>query len=144
LPVLFGHGLRRPRRAKGTMHTYTEERAEHGFTRIELLIAIVVVGILTAVAIVGIVSLTNNDEDSACAATKDEALAAQAMYYANHAALPVPAFDYPTDVAELVTSGELELSGDEAVNATGDGIDGPGWTMTATGGGADPLVFQCL
>ena len=36
------------------MNEYMEERKEQGFTLIELLIAIVVVGILAAVAIVGI------------------------------------------------------------------------------------------
>ncbi len=107
------------------MVKYTGDRAEQGFTLIELLIAIVVVGILTAVAIVGIASLTNNGEDSACAATKDAALAAQAVWYANHAALPPPATDYPTNVGELVTSGELELSGDAAVNATGTASTAP-------------------
>ena len=69
------------------MSKYTEEREEQGFTLIELLIAIVVVGILTAVAIVGIAGLTDNGEDSACAATEDAAKAAQAVYYANTDAL---------------------------------------------------------
>ena len=123
------------------MSRYADERAEQGFTLIELLIAIVVVGILTAVAIVGIASLTNNGEDSACAATKDAAQAAQAVYYADHATLPAPETDYPADLAALVTSGELELSGGATVAA--NVISGSGWTLTSAGGGAAPLTLTC-
>ncbi|MET1003369.1 MAG: prepilin-type N-terminal cleavage/methylation domain-containing protein [Acidimicrobiia bacterium] len=123
------------------MSEYTEDRAEQGFTLIELLIAIVVVGILTAVAIVGIASLTNNGEDSACAATEDAVKAAQAVYYADHAALPAPDTDYPADLAALVASGELELSGGATV--AGNVISGTGWTLTSGGGGAAPLTLTC-
>ena len=65
------------------MNTYIKERREEGFTLIELLIAIVVVGILTAVVIVGIGGLADNGKNSACAASKDAAKAAQAVHYNN-------------------------------------------------------------
>ena len=43
-----------------------EQRKERGFTLVELLVAIVVVGVLAAVAIVGINSLVNKGENAAC------------------------------------------------------------------------------
>src|SRR5262245_24983473 len=71
-------------KGKVNMSQYIEKREEQGFTLIELLIAIVVVGIQTAVAIVGIAGLTNNGKTSACAASRDAAKAATAVYYANN------------------------------------------------------------
>ena len=59
------------------------DNKEQGFTLIELLVAIVVVGILTAVAIVGIGGLTNKGNNAACSTSVDAARAASAVYYAN-------------------------------------------------------------
>src|SRR5437016_6786459 len=66
------------------MNKYMEKRNEKGFTLIELLIAIVVVGILAAVAIVGIGGLTTTGGNAACKASADAAVAASAAYYANN------------------------------------------------------------
>ena len=60
------------------------QRRDAGFTLIELLIAIVVVGLLSAVAIVGISSLVDSGEGAACSASQDAAQAAGAVYYANN------------------------------------------------------------
>ena len=49
------------------------DNKEQGFTLIELLVAIVVVGILTAVAIVGIGGLTNKGNNAACSTSVDAA-----------------------------------------------------------------------
>lgn len=117
------------------MNKYMEDRNEKGFTLIELLIAIVVVGILTAVAIVGIAGLTNKGEKSACNATLDAVSAAQAVHYANNSG------DYPTGFDQMVSAGELTLSG--GAQATATKISGNGkWHIDKTGGGTTvPLVI---
>lgn len=102
--------------------TLTEKRRDQGFTLIELLIAIVVVGILTAVAIVGISSLVNSGETAACQASSDAAQAAGAVYYANNNG------SAPADLAAMV--------GDELVLPTGVTVvgnvmsAGSNWTRT--------------
>ena len=121
------------------MTEYTEERKEQGFTLIELLIAIVVVGILTAVAIVGIAGLTDKGTTSACNATYDATKAAIAVHFANQSA-------YPTDWHDMTAASpqpELELNSGITPNppAAGDKvITGKGWTLTLSGGGATPTV----
>ena len=78
------------------MHDYTEDRKEQGFTLIELLVSIVVVGILTAVAIVGIAGLTNKGSKSACAATADAIQSAQAVHFTN-------SNTYPANFTDMLT-----------------------------------------
>jgi prepilin-type N-terminal cleavage/methylation domain-containing protein len=112
---------------------------ESGFTLIELLIAIVVVGILTAVAIVGIAGLTDKGTKSACAATQDAIKTAQAVHFAN--------FDtYPADFQDMTSTSppELELSGGATLNAAGTVITGNGgWSLTvlAAGTATTPLTW---
>ncbi len=120
------------------MNKYMEERKEQGFTLIELLIAIVVVGILTAVAIVGIAGLTNNGKTSACAASLDAAKAATAVHYANTNG------QYPTSLGQMVTAKEWEAPQGVTVGATDVSVSTNGWTLTMTPGtgGAAP-TYAC-
>jgi prepilin-type N-terminal cleavage/methylation domain-containing protein len=128
------------------MSRFIERREEKGFTLIELLIAIVVVGVLTAVAIVGIAGLTDEGQSSACAATEDAAKAAQAVHYAN--ALPNDTTPYPTTFNDMVNANppQLELSGSATVINAGTAIQGDGWILTGVAGGdpagSQPMTFS--
>jgi prepilin-type N-terminal cleavage/methylation domain-containing protein len=101
-----------------------EEKKEQGFTLIELLIAIVVVGILTAVAIVGIGGLTDKGNGSACSATIDAATAAAAVHYANNNGT------YPTSFGQMTSTTPPELELANGVSGTGTTLTGNGWTVT--------------
>jgi prepilin-type N-terminal cleavage/methylation domain-containing protein len=110
------------------MNEYSNTEKDRGFTLIELLIAIVVVGILSAVAIVGIGSLVNTGKGAACSASTDAAKAASAVYFANHNGAT------PADLAALTTDAptpELNLATGVTVvaNVMSHGTD---WSVTYT------------
>ena len=129
------------------MNKYMEKRNEKGFTLIELLIAIVVVGILAAVAIVGIGGLTNTGSKAACTTSKDGAKAASAAYYANQSPNA-----WPTTIAQMSTDSATapvnsppvyELPAGGTLNGAGTVLTGNGWTLTIGGGGASQPTFTC-
>ena len=101
------------------MNHSTQSRDE-GFTLIEILIAIVVVGILSAVVVIGISSLTSKGNSTACGTSKDAAVAAAVVHYANTTASPV----------------ELALPSNITVAAGGMATTGATWTLTMTAGAA--------
>ena len=128
------------------MSTYMEDRNEKGFTLIELLIAIVVVGILTAVAIVGIAGLTNNGKTSACKASLDAAKAATAVHFANTSGTyPVKLADFATTPAEWEPPNGVAPTMVAAGPPTVSAITTNGWTLTMTQGATatDPPAFAC-
>src|SRR5207302_690312 len=83
-----------------------QEKKEQGFTLIELLVAIVVVGILTAVAIVGIGGLTDTAKGATCQTTLDASRAGVAAYYTKQSPNV-----YPTTFDEMTAEGDLALQG---------------------------------
>src|SRR5437660_6619739 len=63
--------------------TLRNKRGSGGFTLVDLLITIVIIGILAAVVVLAIGGLTNTGKTSACRATQDAAHAAATAYYAD-------------------------------------------------------------
>ncbi len=118
------------------------EQGDKGFTLIEILISIVLVGILSAVAVVGISNLVSKGSDSACTATLDASKAATAVYFASNANT------YPTTFTQLT---DATVAGGAALSAPSGTVvadttitSGTSWTLTMTPGtgGAAP-TFSC-
>ena len=108
-----------------------------GFTLIEVLIAIVVVGILSAVVIIGIGALTDKGSESACQASADAARAASTVHYANTGAYPATLY-----AMTITTPKELELPTGVSVAVNANSTTGGTWTLTMTPGvGALPPSF---
>jgi prepilin-type N-terminal cleavage/methylation domain-containing protein len=120
-----------------------DKSREHGFTLVELLIAIVVAGVLAAVAVVAITGVIDKGETSACQASADAAKAASSVFYANS----TPSA-FPADFHVLTTPKVLyEIPDDVTPQAPAVGdvtLVGKGWTLQMTPGTAtDPPVFSC-
>jgi len=113
-----------------------QRKREQGFTLIELLIAIVVVGILTAVAIVGIAGLTNKGNTSACASTLDAARSASAVFYANNNGT------YPSSFSDLTSPNPPLLTLPSGVTEGATTLSANSWTVTMTGGGTTQNTFS--
>lgn len=83
-------------------HIDTVESTERdkGFTLVELLIVIVILGILATVTVFAVRGITDRGDQSACEAEVQTVTAAAQAYYAQNGS-------YPGDVAELVSAGFL-------------------------------------
>lgn len=118
-----------------------ERAQEGGFTLVELLVTIVVIGVLTAVAIVGINELHTTSAKSACEVTMDSAKTASAAYYTKSNSYPQSFFDLTNPPA----SQPLLNTGSRIIE-TATTLKGPGgWTLQLTPGAtaADETQFAC-
>ena len=121
------------------MNGRRDRREMFGFTLIELIIAITVVGILSGVALVGIAGLTDTASTHACAASTDAAITSSSIFFTNKGT-------YPTRWSEMTTTDPpvFVLHENVTINPTKPKeLDGKGWTLTIAGGGATPPTFGC-
>ena len=71
--------------------------SEKGFTLVELLVVIVILGILSAVAVFAVGGITDKGKQSACKADEKAVEVAAEAYFAQNSA-------YPASIAALVTA----------------------------------------
>jgi prepilin-type N-terminal cleavage/methylation domain-containing protein len=111
-----------------------QDDRDSGFTLVEIIIAIVLVGILSAVVVVGVGTLTQQGEASACTASLDASKAGAVVYFAQNGA-------YPTSFPAMVSVDALTVPTEVTVANTT--LTGSGWTLTLSGGGASRPTFAC-
>lgn len=110
---------------------------DRGFTLVEILVAIVLVGIPSAVVVVGVGSLTSKGSAAACSSSLDAARAASTVHLTSTGA-------YPTTFTAMTTSGALSLPSTVSVDASGTAASGTGWTLTLSPGtGGSAPTFWC-
>jgi type II secretory pathway pseudopilin PulG len=107
-----------------------------------MLVTIVVVGVLTAVAGVGIAGITDKGGKSACSTSEDAAKAATLAYYSNTGG------QYPQNFTDLTSppSGKPLLDADAASITSPTTLRGAdGWTLTMHTGAtiSDRTWFDC-
>jgi len=105
------------------MNTHTEKK-DKGFTLVELLIVIVILGILATVTVFAVRGITDQGQESACNADKKTIEVAAEAYMAQNGS-------YPADLTALETSGLLR------------GVTSDNWTYTHTpAAGATPESYS--
>lgn len=114
------------------MNTHTENK-DKGFTLVELLIVIVILGILATVTVFAVRGITNQGEESACAADKKVLEVAAESYMAQFG-------NYPASAAEMETAGLLR-SVSASWTYTFPGTDNPAtYDLTGVGNCAAPAT----
>ena len=110
-----------------------ENKQDKGFTLVELLIVIVILGILATVTVFAVRGITDQGQDSACAATEKTLQVAVESYYAQEGTAADP------DMDGLVTADFLVApSSNYAITSETDGngaVVPGGATVTAIVGG---------
>jgi prepilin-type N-terminal cleavage/methylation domain-containing protein len=120
------------------------EKQDKGFTLVELLIVIVILGILATVTVFAVRGITDQGQNSACAADQKTLEVAAEAWFANNSALIIPNATAPEIAAQaaltppvVITAspeGKLVVDGlmrSESVNFT---LDSDGGVVATVGG----------
>ncbi len=100
-----------------------------GFTMVEILVTIVILGVLSTVVVFGVRAITDKGEQSACGADTDVLVTAADVYFVENDTDTIPATGSGIDRFErtLVASGlirevstKYELNADGTVTTNGD------------------------
>lgn len=95
--------------------------------------AIVLVGILSAVAVVGVGRMIGQGSSAACSASRDAAQTAANVHFATNAS-------YPSTLDDLTGAGAMTLPSSVTVDASRRVATGEGWQLTMTpGASAGPV-----
>lgn len=112
------------------LHNLRSRQKDGGFTLVELLIVIVILGILSAVVVVAVGNISDNAQTNACATDKKALVSAEEAYFASNSV-------YVSE-AGLVSAGRLtEASTLHDITAAGPGTPATwsDYTVTPTAGG---------
>ena len=106
------------------METHIEEvkstKRDKGFTLVELLIVIVILGVLATVTVFAVRGITNQGQTSACAADKKTLEVATESYFAQNSSSTIPGADNAARMTALVNAGLLRSASTKyTVNADG-------------------------
>ena len=84
---------------------------DRGFTLVELLIVIVILGILASVTVFAVRGITNRGQNSACAADKRNIEVAVESYFAQNSSTSIPIATPATATVGATASETLKLAG---------------------------------
>lgn len=125
-----------PPSSLGRLCSVDRRHSGDGFTLIEILIAIVLIGTISAVAILGVRNLVSKGSASACSASADSSVAASAVYFASYGTYPANFNALTTATGSGGNTVPASLILPAGVTATGmvATSNGGAWTLTMTAG----------